>query len=161
MSASGSATPGSADTDQTRAAAQAMAESNKAAAASAAALKASEEAAKAAEEASKAAARAAVSPSPSAQPTPTQFMLSYGGAGQVQDRRHVAETLERLNRKLTTIDRKSLTADGLSRTALAEKFLQLAQKAFVDGSYAEAGSLADKASTVLAPVAGNTQAAPQ
>jgi hypothetical protein len=87
-------------------------------------------------------------------------MLSYGEAGEVQDRRHVAETLEKLNRKLTTLDRKNLTADGLSRTDLAEKFLQEAQKAFGDGSYAEAGSLAAKASTILAPVAGNTPTPP-
>lgn len=159
--ASGPPAPSTEEADRARAAAEAMAESNKAAAASAAALKASEEAAKAAREASEAAARVAASPSPSAQSTPAELMLSYGEAGETQNRQHVAEMLEKLNQRLATIDRKSLTADGLSRTELAEKFLQGAQKAFVSGSYAEAGSLAAKASTILAPVAGTTRAAPQ
>jgi len=139
---------------QTQAVAEAVADSNKAAIASAAAVKASEEAAQAAAEASKAAARAAGQPSPSAQATPSQLMLSStSDVVAEQQRQHVAESLEKLNLQLGKTDRQKLDPDGQSRFDLAKTFLQSAQKAFTDGSYAEADSLATKASTILAPLA--------
>lgn len=146
-------TPNALGRDRERAAAEAIVQSNRAAAASAIALKASAEAAKAAAEASRAAARASGVVSPSAPPTPAQLTLSSTGeADRAHERQRVAGMIKGINRALQTIDRQRQTADGLNRTALAEKFLQSAQKAFADGSYAEAGSLASKASMMIAPL---------
>lgn len=139
-------TPAASENDRTRAAAEAVA-------ASAAALRASEEAAKAAAEASRAAARAAGTAAPLAQPTPAPPMLSSTNkADQEPERQHAAEMIKALNRAMRAVDRQNLGADGQSRKELAEKFLQSAQKAFAEGNYTEALSLADKASIMIAPL---------
>ena len=138
------------------AAQQAIVDSNKAAAASALASKASADAARAAAAAAaaaQAAAQAAGTASPSAQATPTPLMLSATSQGPpAQERQHVSDLIDGVKRTITAIDQHPQSADGLRRVALAERFLKSAQQAFAEGSYAEAGSLADKASTMLAPL---------
>jgi hypothetical protein len=57
-----------------------------------------------------------------------------------------------LNRAMRAIHRQSLDTNGQSRKDVGEIFLQSAQKAFAEGSYAEATSLADKASMMIAPL---------
>jgi hypothetical protein len=146
---------GGSENDRTRAAAEA-------AAASAVALKASEEAAKAAAEASRAAAHAAGTASPLAQPTSAPPMLSSTNkTNQEPERQHAAKMIEALNRAMRAIHRQSLDADGQSRKEVGKIFLQSAQKALAEGSYAEAVSLADKASMMIAPLAATpTTASP-
>ncbi len=139
------------------AAAEAIAESNKAAAASAIALKASREAAQAAAQAAKAAAQAAAVTTPSAQPTAAQTVLySTDAVDPSRKRAQVAMAIQKLDQGLQSIDHARQTADGLSRIALAAKFLQSAREAFAEGSYTEADGLARKASMMIAPLTGNS-----
>lgn len=143
--------------DRASAAAEAITESNKAAAASAIALKASQEAAKAAAQAAKAAAQAAALATPSSRPTAPQVVLySIDDEDQARKRQQVARTIEGLDHSLQSIDHGHQSADGLSRIALAEKFLQSAREAFAEGSYDTAESLADKASAMIRPLTGNS-----
>ena len=143
--------------DRASAAAEAIAESNRATAASAIALKASQEAAQAAAQAEKAAVRAAGLATPSSQPTAAQTVLysteQPDGAG---NRQQIAKTIERLDQTLQSIDRNAQTSDGLNRVALAKKFLQSAHEAFAEGSYSEARSLAHKAATMIAPLTSSS-----
>jgi hypothetical protein len=142
-----SSEPAASKVDRTNAAAEA-------AAASAVASKAAEEAAKAATEASRAAARAAGAASPLAQPTlPPPVLSSSDKVDQEPERQHAADKIEALSNALRTIDHQSLSADRQGRVALGEQFLQSAQKALAQGSYAEAASLADKASMMIGPAA--------
>ncbi len=141
------------ENERTRAAAEAVA-------ASAVAVKASEEAARAAAEASRAAARAAGTASPLAQPTPAPPTLSSTNRiDQESERQHAAKMIEALNQAMRAIHLQSLDADGQSRKKVGEIFLQSAQKALAEGSYAEAASLADKASMTIAPLAATPNTA--
>jgi hypothetical protein len=129
-------------------------ETGRAAQARAMALKASQEAAKAAAEAAKAAELAGVTPSAQRTPAaPAPLVLSSSGeAGPFDERRHSADMINSLSRSLQRVPRKGLNADGSNRVELAQKFLQGAQKAFADASYAEAEGLARKGSSMLSPL---------
>jgi hypothetical protein len=76
------------------------------------------------------------------------MLFSTNKTNQERERQHAAKMIEALNRAMRAIQRQGLDVDG-----------QSAQKAFAEGSYAEAVSLADKASMVIAPLAATPAAA--
>lgn len=133
------------------------------------AKRASEEAAEASREAMEAASRAnggspaatlptsSVNPAPPAQQS-TAPPIVLSSADQATDQKNRASTvnaIQKLNQAMKKINRATLDADGVQRTALADKLLEGARRALARKDEAAASSLVTKASVMLAPLIGS------